>query len=194
MELDSWVPGAPCQRSRRVTAAVARSDAIREEEAALEVFALFAVQVDARVRLSMENIKIEASRQLRVPFLELGVSRLSTTTFLIKFDNQLQRNAVRGKTLRIGQTGLRLMPWSRRVGAADEVAKYHFRARLSLRVSPVMFVSLSRFQLCSRTLSLLMSCIVIKRSRRRSAVFVFGFGRLIRMDLPRLGRLRWLSR
>jgi hypothetical protein len=72
MELDSWVPGAPCQRPRHVTAAVAWSDAIREEEAALEIFALFAVQVDARVRLSMENIKIEVSRQLRVPFLELG--------------------------------------------------------------------------------------------------------------------------
>jgi hypothetical protein len=131
-----WIPGAPEHRPDHVTAALPRSAAVREEERALETFALFAVQLDARMRLAPEEVQREVSGQLRIPFHDLRVSRLSEATFLIKFDDQLHRNTARNKVLRIGHSAFRLLPWSRRVGAANELAKYRYRVRLRIEGIP----------------------------------------------------------
>ncbi|CAO2205003.1 unnamed protein product [Urochloa humidicola] len=130
------IPGESVRRPDHVTAGAPRTDAIREEERALEIYALLAVQVDARVRLSTELVKQVAVRQLRVPPGGLGVRRLSEVTFLLKFDNQQMRNAARNSTLRVGHTGLQLLPWSRRAGAANELAKYRYHARLCIEGIP----------------------------------------------------------
>ncbi|CAN6276982.1 unnamed protein product [Urochloa humidicola] len=131
-----WNHGAPEHRPEHVTVGMHRTDAIQEEERDLEIFSLLAVQVDARFRLETDIVRREAVRQLRVPFHELGVARLSEATFLIKFGDQHQRNAAKNKALRIGHSGLQLMPWSRRVGAANELSKYRFRVRLCIEGIP----------------------------------------------------------
>ncbi|CAN6381723.1 unnamed protein product [Urochloa humidicola] len=130
-------PGAPAQRPGHVWAAAPRTDAIRGEEHALETFALLAVQADARVHLDTARVRQEAVRQLHVPFYELGVTRLSEATFLLRFDNQLQRNAARHHgTLRIGHVGLQLLPWMRQVGARASLSKFRYRARLCIEGLP----------------------------------------------------------
>lgn len=54
--LSTRIPGAPDLRPGHVRAGVARTVAVREEERALETFALLAVQVDARVRLDTARV------------------------------------------------------------------------------------------------------------------------------------------
>ncbi|CAN6234739.1 unnamed protein product [Urochloa humidicola] len=131
-----WVHGAPGHRPAHVTVGAPRMDAIREEERRLEIYALLAVQVDARARLPAELAKREAVRQLRVPFHELGVLRLAEGMFLLKFNSQQQRNAARNQALHIGHTGLQLLPWSRRVGAANDLSKYRYCSRLCIEGIP----------------------------------------------------------
>ncbi|CAL4919180.1 unnamed protein product [Urochloa decumbens] len=131
-----WIPGALGERPGHVHAGVARSDAIREAERDLEAFAIVAVQVNARARLETTQVRQEAVRQLRIPFYELGVSRLSAATFLLRFDNQQQRDiAQRCRELQVGHTKLHLMQWKRQV-SSKALSKFNYQARLCIEGVP----------------------------------------------------------
>ncbi|CAN6176449.1 unnamed protein product [Urochloa humidicola] len=137
MDYASWLPGAWGDRPAHVQAGVQRSDAIRAAERDLEIFALLAVQVDARARLDSRMVKHEAVRQFNVPSLEIGVSRISTATFLIRFDSQQQRNAAyRLGALRISRTALTLSPWKRQASAKAVLSKFFYRVRVCIEGIP----------------------------------------------------------
>ncbi|CAN6380649.1 unnamed protein product [Urochloa humidicola] len=125
------IKGAPEYHPDHVQVGVPRSDAIRADERALEIYALLAVQMDASVQLPTEVVRREAIRQLEVPVHELGVSLLASYKFLLKFDGRDQRNAAwRKRILHVGHYNLSLLPWSRRVDG--ELSKFLFRARLCI--------------------------------------------------------------
>lgn len=71
-----------------------------------------------------------------MPSSDLGVIRLSEATFLFNFTYQPQRNATRNKGIRVGHTGLKLLPWSRCIGADNELVKFRYRARLCIEGVP----------------------------------------------------------
>ncbi|CAN6273964.1 unnamed protein product [Urochloa humidicola] len=131
-----WLPGAWGEHPAHVHAGVARTDAIRAAEWELEIFTLFAVQVDARVRLDTAEVKHAAARQFCVPPQELGVTRCSAASFLIRFDTQQQRNAAyQFKELRLDHTTLHIMSWKRQV-SSKALSKFHYRARLCIEGVP----------------------------------------------------------
>jgi hypothetical protein len=133
---DTWILGAPGQRPDHITATARRSVEVRKEERMLEIHALITVQLDARVRLQLSVVKQEAARQLRVPASELGVIRLTEATFLLNFSDSEQRNVASHRGIRIGNTCLKLLPWSRCVGADSELVRYRYRARLCIEGVP----------------------------------------------------------
>ncbi|CAL4952547.1 unnamed protein product [Urochloa decumbens] len=125
------------ERPGHVRAGARRTDAIRDEEHALETYAILAVQVDASVRLDTERVKEEVVRQLRVPPYELGVKRISPAAFLLHFDWQLQRdNARRLGALRVGSVRLQLLPWKRQVGARAELSRFLYHVRVCIEGVP----------------------------------------------------------
>ncbi|CAL5037355.1 unnamed protein product [Urochloa decumbens] len=131
-----WVPGALGDRPRNAQAGVARSEAIREAERQLESFAALAIQLDARVRLEADQVRQAASRQFRVPFHEVGASRVSAATFLIRFDSQLQRDAaIQCKELTIGHLKLQIMAWKRQFSSTS-LTRFFYRARLCIEGVP----------------------------------------------------------
>ncbi|CAN6200643.1 unnamed protein product [Urochloa humidicola] len=136
MDYANWTPCAPGVRLAHVRAGVPRSDDIRRIERELEIFSLIAVQLDARTRLDTARVHHEAVRQLRVPHHELGVSRMSVATFLLKFGGQQQRNAHLRGTLRIAHVTLKLLPWARQVSAKDVPSKFNYRVRVCIEGVP----------------------------------------------------------
>ncbi|CAN6324625.1 unnamed protein product [Urochloa humidicola] len=131
-----WLPGAWGERPGRVHAGVARSEAIRGVESELETFSLMAVQIDARVRLDAQMVRQAAVKQLRVPVYEVGVSRLSTAAFLIRFGTQQQRDAAyRCKELHIGHTKLHIMAWKRQFSSKG-MSKFFYHARVCIEGVP----------------------------------------------------------
>nr|TKW26021.1 hypothetical protein SEVIR_3G159000v2 [Setaria viridis] len=123
------IPGAAHRRPDHVTLCVPCSTVVREEERQLSLMALIGVQVDARAKLSSEAVRRDALQQLCIPTHELGVKRLTASTFLLHFATPKQSTAVlclRG--LAAGQTALRLMPWTHQVSAS--AAKLMYRARI----------------------------------------------------------------
>ncbi|CAN6275443.1 unnamed protein product [Urochloa humidicola] len=131
-----WLPGAWGERPGRVHAGVARSEAIRGVESELETFSLLAVQIDARVRLDAQMVRQAAVKQLRVPVYEVGVSRLSTAAFLIRFGTQQQRDAAyRCKELHIGHTKLHIMAWKRQFSSKG-MSKFFYHARVCIEGVP----------------------------------------------------------
>ncbi|CAO2211019.1 unnamed protein product [Urochloa humidicola] len=131
-----WLPGALGERPRHVYAGVARTEAVRGVESELEAFSLLAVQVDARIRLDTAQIRQAAVRQFRLQFFEVGVSRLSSAAFLVRFGNQQQRDAARQcKELHIGHTKLHIMAWKRQFGSRG-MSKFFYHARLCIEGVP----------------------------------------------------------
>ncbi|CAL4926573.1 unnamed protein product [Urochloa decumbens] len=125
------------ERPDHVVAGARRTDAIREAEAELETFAMLAVQVDAGVRLDTERVRQEAVRQFRVPVYEVGVTRLSAASFLLRFDSQHQRDSARRLgALRVGHVRLQLLPWKRQVGARAELFKFYYQVRVCIEGVP----------------------------------------------------------
>ncbi|CAL5044011.1 unnamed protein product [Urochloa decumbens] len=131
-----WVPGALGDRPRNAQAGVARSEAIREAERQLESFAALAIQLDARVRLEADQVRQASSRQFRVPFHEVGASRVFAATFLIRFDSQLQRDAaIQCKELTIGHLKLQIMAWKCQFSSTS-LTRFFYRARLCIEGVP----------------------------------------------------------
>ncbi|CAL4996949.1 unnamed protein product [Urochloa decumbens] len=132
-----FTPGDISFRPREVVAAAARTQEIRDEERALELYTLVAVQRDCRVPLSCAAVFRDAPRQLGVPEHELVVEGLSQAKFLLRFGSPALRNAalaVPGRAFQAGNCALNIMPWSRRIGAS--VGKLRFRARVCLEGVP----------------------------------------------------------
>ncbi|CAO1943969.1 unnamed protein product [Urochloa humidicola] len=125
------------ERPSHVAAGVRRTDAIREDERALESFGLIAVQADAGVRLETARVRQEAARQLHVPIFELGARRLSAASFLLRFDSEQQRNrAYRHGKLNVGPVRLQILPWMRQVGACAELFKFFYHVRVCIEGVP----------------------------------------------------------
>ncbi|CAN6236487.1 unnamed protein product [Urochloa humidicola] len=138
MEFGDMVPGAVENRPPRVLAAAPRTGAIREAERDLETHALVAVQLDARVPLTVEVVFREVLHQLRIPEHAFGVSPLGPATFLLKFESMELRNAMRAQgAVPVGCTSLHILPWSRRFGAHGQLGKLKYRARICLEGVPV---------------------------------------------------------
>jgi hypothetical protein len=77
------------------------------------------------------------------------VERLSAASFLLKFDNQAQRNAARRfGSLRIGQSGLQLLPWTRQVGVWLSCLVSSFRFVFALREFQGTLDSMRQLLLC----------------------------------------------
>lgn len=130
------VPGSPGNRPFQVVAAAARCQAMREVERELEIQALVAVQMDARIPLSCAVVRRDALHQLRIPpedILEVRV--MKPALFLVRFSSRERRNAAlnEGGFCSSG-SGLRFMPWSRRFGATAGSLK--FRVRVCLEGVP----------------------------------------------------------
>ena len=111
------IPGEPERRPSRVTACAGRTVATREAERDLELHSLVAVQLDARRCLTCDQVHCDLVRQLCIPGFALGVNMLKTATFLLRFGQPAQRNAVLGRgPLVAGSTRLHIMPWTRQFG------------------------------------------------------------------------------
>ena len=63
------IPGEPERCPSRVTACAGRTVATREAERDLELHSLVAVQLDARQRLTCDQVHHDLVRQLRIPGL-----------------------------------------------------------------------------------------------------------------------------
>lgn len=101
----------------------------------LSLTALVGVQVDGRANLSIDVVRRDALRQLRIPEHELGVKRLTTTTFLLHFSTPKRQTAMLLLGgLAAGRTALRLMPWTCQVSAS--AAKLMYRARVCIEGIP----------------------------------------------------------
>ncbi|CAO2035919.1 unnamed protein product [Urochloa humidicola] len=125
------IRGAPEQRPDHVFVGVPRSDDIRQAERDLEIFSLMAVQINGHARFETEEVRKVLVRQLRVPVHELGVSRVSEASFLLRFDSRQQKNdARRLGFIEIGHTKLSLLPWSRRIGGTR--TRFMYRVRLCI--------------------------------------------------------------
>ncbi|CAL4936175.1 unnamed protein product [Urochloa decumbens] len=132
-----FTPGDISLRPREVVAAAARTQVIREEEHALELYALVAVQRDCGVPLTCAAVFRDAPHQLGVPEHELVVEGLCRAKFLLRFGSPALRNAalaMPARAIQVGNCVLNIMPWSRRIGAS--VGKLRFRARVCLEGVP----------------------------------------------------------
>ncbi|CAL4913002.1 unnamed protein product [Urochloa decumbens] len=125
------------ERPGHVAAGARRSEAIREEERALQSLALLAVQVDASVRLDTDRVRQEAAHQFRIPAYDLIVKKISTASFLIRFEGEHQCNRARRlSVLRVGHVGLQLLPWKRQVGARAVLSKFYYHVRICIEGVP----------------------------------------------------------
>ncbi|KAG2573650.1 hypothetical protein PVAP13_7KG268510 [Panicum virgatum] len=130
------IPGEPERCPSRVTACAGRTVATREAERDLELHSLVAVQLDARQRLTCDQVHHDLVRQLRIPGFALGVTMLKTATFLLRFGQPAQRNAVLGRgPLVAGSTRLHIMPWTRQFGAVSS-SMLNFRVHVCIEVIP----------------------------------------------------------
>ncbi|CAL5008978.1 unnamed protein product [Urochloa decumbens] len=67
----------------------------------------------------------------------MKVSKLSTATFLFRFNDQWQRNDARqARELHIGHVTLRLLQWKRQVGAMASLSNFNYRVRLCIEGVP----------------------------------------------------------
>ncbi|CAN6194473.1 unnamed protein product [Urochloa humidicola] len=129
------IRGAPEQRPDHTFVGVPRSDEIRQADRDLEIFCLLAVQIDGHARFETEEVQRVAVQQLRVPVYEMGVSRLSDTAFLLRFDSREQKNnAKRLGFINIGHTKLSLLQWSRRISGS--FSRFMYRARICIEGIP----------------------------------------------------------
>jgi hypothetical protein len=135
MDTYEFPPGDACLRPLGVRAAVARTRVLREEERALELCTMVAVQRDACVPLTCAAVLRDAPRQLGILEHELSVEGLRKATFLLRFrSSELRNAALRTKAIQVGRCVLSVTPWSRRIGAS--VGKLRFRARVCLEGVP----------------------------------------------------------
>ncbi|CAM0145871.1 unnamed protein product [Urochloa decumbens] len=133
--LMEFPPGDVGMRPHVVFAAAARTQEIRDEERALELSTLVAVQRDAQVPLTCAMVLRDAPHQLGVPEHELSVEGLSRAKFLLRFGSPVRRNAALAvQAFQVGNCILNIMPWSNRIGA--KVGKLKFRARVCLEGVP----------------------------------------------------------
>lgn len=134
------IPGAPAQRPEHVSAAVARSDDVRESERSRELLSLIAVQLDVVARIETNMVMAEAVGQLGLPYHDLGVERLAPSFFLLHFNTQQQRcDALRRGSLRVVHTELHFLPWTRhnflwQLGVPDGTERHRitFQERLGV--------------------------------------------------------------
>ncbi|CAL5025649.1 unnamed protein product [Urochloa decumbens] len=132
-----FIPGESWRRPDRVLACAARTCDIREAERDLLLHALVAVQLDARVQLTCDGVHQEALHQLRIPSRALQVTRISTSTFLLRFlSPELRNSTYARRSLVAGRTSLHLMPWGRQVSAAAACGHLFYRARICLEGVP----------------------------------------------------------
>jgi len=135
MKFPELLPGNPDFRPDHVVACVARVPALVEEERNLELNTLLAVQLDARIVLSDEQVRRDALRQLRISEWSLRVTKIAAATFLLQFDDPALRTAaLGGRGITVGHTGLHLRPWTRQHGA--QASKIKYRVRLCLEGVP----------------------------------------------------------
>ncbi|CAL5095429.1 unnamed protein product [Urochloa decumbens] len=133
----AFIPGEAWRRPDRVMAYAARTGDVKEMERDLQLHALVALQVDARVRLTCDGVLREALQQLRLPQHAIQVTRISTSTFLLRFQSPALRNsAYARRAFDIGHTRLHLMPWGRQNGAAAQLSKSYYRVRVCLEGVP----------------------------------------------------------
>ncbi|CAN6233635.1 unnamed protein product [Urochloa humidicola] len=135
--MQHFIPGEAWQRPEHVAACAARSFEVKEAERDLQLHGLVAVQRDARAQLTCDIVHRDALQQLRIPPRALQVTRISTTSFLLRFQSPELRNAARARrSLEVGLSSLHLMPWGRQTGAAADVTKLFYRARVCLEGVP----------------------------------------------------------
>ncbi|CAN6171841.1 unnamed protein product [Urochloa humidicola] len=136
MDFDfEFPPGDTTLRPQMVLAAAPRTEQMREDERALELYTLVAVQRDALVPVTCEALLRDAPRQLGIPEHELAVEGLSEATFLLRFSSPAARNvALSTRAFQVGNCVLNIMTWSRRIGAS--VGKLKYRARVCLEGVP----------------------------------------------------------
>ncbi|KAG2593804.1 hypothetical protein PVAP13_5NG012638 [Panicum virgatum] len=131
-----FVPGEPERRPTTVTACAGRTAAIREAERDLELHSLIGVQLDARQQLTCGQVHQDLVRQLRIPGYALGVTMLKSATFILRFGQPAQRNAVLGRgPFAVGRTRMHIMPWTRQFGAAA-TCKLNYRVRVCIEGIP----------------------------------------------------------
>jgi len=93
------------------------------------------VQLDARARISDEQVRRDALRQLRISASSLRVTKIGAATFLLRFTDPALRTAALGaRAISIGYTSLRLRPWTRQFGA--QASKLRYRVRVCLEGVP----------------------------------------------------------
>ena len=127
-----FIPGEPEQRPAKIKACAARTEAVREAERELSLHSLVGVLLDARVRITCEQVRRDVLRQLRIPDHLLAVSKLRDATFLLQFERPELRNAALGRgMLSTGLTKLHFLPWTRQY-AATSASKLHYRHPLML--------------------------------------------------------------
>ncbi|KAG2585876.1 hypothetical protein PVAP13_5NG014360, partial [Panicum virgatum] len=130
------IPGDPEHRPAWVTACAPRTGAIREAERDVQLHSLVGVLLDARARLTCEQVHREVFHQLRIPGFAVAVSKLKDATFLLRFEQPAQRNAALGRRhLSVGNTSLHLMPWTRQFGVAA-TSKLKYRVRVCIEGVP----------------------------------------------------------
>ncbi|CAN6350866.1 unnamed protein product [Urochloa humidicola] len=135
-EMD-FIPGESWRRPERVLACAARTSEVREAERDLQLHALVAVQLDARMQLTCDGVRQDALLQLRITARALQVTRISTSSFLLRFQTPELRNLARARgALAAGRTSLHLMPWGRQVSAAAARGHLFYRARICFEGVP----------------------------------------------------------
>ncbi|CAL4935232.1 unnamed protein product [Urochloa decumbens] len=129
------IPGDQDMRPPRVSAAAARTSKLREAKRELLLHGLVAVQRDAWVLLTCDEVHRDVLQQLRIPAQALKVSKISTTLFLLRFETPEMRNAAHAKrSLAAGRISLHLMPWGRQVRATKR--DFFYRARICIEGVP----------------------------------------------------------
>ncbi|CAO2176019.1 unnamed protein product [Urochloa humidicola] len=132
-----FIPGDAWRRPEHVTACAARSVEVKEAERDLQLHGLVAVQRDARAHLTCDLVHQNALQQFRIPSHALQVTRISNCSFLLRLHSLAARNAALARrSLDVGHTSLHLMKWGRQVGAAADVGKLFYRARVCLEGVP----------------------------------------------------------
>ncbi|CAO2141269.1 unnamed protein product [Urochloa humidicola] len=132
-----FIPGEAWRRPNHVAACAAHTSEVKEAERDLQLHTIVGVQVDSRAQLSCELVQRDVLQQLRIPPQALQVSRISTTTFLLRFQTLALRNAAHArKAFVVGRTSLHLMPWGHHIGAGFALAKLFYRAHVCLEGVP----------------------------------------------------------
>ncbi|KAF8653172.1 hypothetical protein HU200_062621 [Digitaria exilis] len=132
-----FIPGESWRRPSGVVACAARTSDVKEAEHELMLHALVAVQMDARARLSCDEVLRDALQQLRISSHVLRVSRTSSTSFILHFQSpDLRNTALQRGILAARRSALHLMPWNRHVGAADSLGRLFYRVRVCLEGVP----------------------------------------------------------